>query len=456
MKSLNLLLSISFFLTSICCQGEKFDAYGGLKAQHFDIENNGFFRTTKQDGKWWLVTPENNAFLAFGLNHFHSNLWVKEYNKDCWEEEFGGAAWSPAWKVSFHEHAKELVTAIKANSMGYHNEERILLDREPLLPYIKQYIPVKFSMHMRAKAEDYPDVFDPKFRRHCDAVAQRQVAPYVNDKMIIGFAMADIPVITERWSKAVFKGRKTPTWAMVIRNLPASAPGKQVYVETMKNRYKSVKGFNKVYGTQFDSWPALKKAEDWRDFTDFSNETEIEDNNAFNKLCIAKYYETASAAFRAVNKNHLFLGDKLNANMDPRDLELMIDAVKDHVDVVLYQFYGQGQYQEAFQNRIAKVSGLPMINGDGGFGAFGDPRMPNPQYPQAKNQAQRGEWMYDYAKNAFKHPNFVGWHICGVIDSWTTAPHGTQKPGIINPVGDRHEEVFEALSEISEDLYTFR
>ena len=434
----------------------KLDSYGGWVEKSFDIENKGFFRTHFEDGQWWLVTPENNAFLSMGLNHFHANLWVKDYNKQNWEEEFGGPAWSPPWREGFYKHAKKIVSAIGANSMGYHNEEAILLNRPRFLPYIRQFIPVKFSLHMRARENEYIDVFADEFKAICDQAAAEQVAPYADDPMIIGFAMADIPVMTERWSKALQNWNKTPTWAMVLRNHPASSPGKQKYVETMQGRHRSIEKFNQVYATQFASWEALKEAEDWRAFTDFENETEIEDNNAFNRLCMHKYYETAKASFRSVNPNHLFLGDKLNANLDPKDLEIMVDVAKDYVDVILFQFYGKDNYQRGVQNHIARVSQLPMINGDGGFGAFGDPKMPNPQNPQAKDQAQRADWMYQYAETAFNNPNFVGWHVCGVIDSWATAPHGTQKAGIYNPLGVHHDPVFEALLQVSMDLYSFR
>ncbi|MBK1875231.1 hypothetical protein [Pelagicoccus mobilis] len=449
-----ILLSISPSTLLRSSSPPELDQYGGLKSKHFDIESNGFFRTHYQDGQWWLVTPDNNAFLSFGLNHFHSNLWVQDYNKTHWENKFGGTAWSPNWKESFHDHARQLVTDCGANTMGYHNEEAILLSRKPLLPYFKQYIPVKISMHMKKK--DYVDVFAPSFKEMCNAAAQEQVAPYVNDKMIIGFAMADIPVLTEGWAKAVQR-QKIPTWAMVLRNLPAKAPGKQAYMKVIKDRYSSINDFNQTYATEFPSWAALEKAENWRDFTDFSNETEIADNNSFNELCMRKYYETASTAFRAVNKNHLFLGDKLNANMRVMpELDLTIDVAKDYVDVILFQFYGDGAYQDRIQNRIAEVAQKPIINGDGGFGAFGDPKMPNPQTPKAKDQTQRAEWFYKYAKTSFAHPNFVGYHVCGVIDSWKTAPHGTQKPGIIDPLGERHDAVIDMFSKIADDLYSFR
>ncbi len=105
--------------------------------------------------------------------------------------------------------------------------------------------------------------------------------------MIIGFAMADIPVHTEGWAKPMQK-REIPTWAMALRKLPASSPGKQKYVEVMKSRYSIIKDFNNTYGTKFSSWNDLAKAKNWHELTDFENVKEIADSNAFNKLAMAK------------------------------------------------------------------------------------------------------------------------------------------------------------------------
>ncbi len=57
--------------------------YGGCLDKPFDDgEDLGFFRTLYDGGQWWLVTPDNHAFLSFGLNHFHSGLWAKDWNKE--------------------------------------------------------------------------------------------------------------------------------------------------------------------------------------------------------------------------------------------------------------------------------------------------------------------------------------------------------------------------------------
>ena len=62
------------------------DQYGGWTGKKF--EATGFFRVEK-DERWWLVTPEGNAFLSFGINHLHPHLWKQDYNREGLEKAIG-------------------------------------------------------------------------------------------------------------------------------------------------------------------------------------------------------------------------------------------------------------------------------------------------------------------------------------------------------------------------------
>lgn len=449
------LLSFIIFESNVILgqkQGFELDAYGGIVVKPLQVQSKGYFQVTKHDGQWWFATPKNHAFLAFGLNHFHAYLWAQTYNKDYWECELGGTAWSPAWKDGFYHHVFAISELLGANSLGYHNEEGFLLDRPKKMPYIRHFVPIKFSLHMNPSVDDYIDVFDPEFVRICEQAADIQVKPYIKDTMLIGFAMADIPGHTELWANAV----DLPTWAIAFRNLQGSTMGKQQYVATMKELYASVVEFNIVYETSFGSWEELQDTVNWRPLVDLHNGREITDNNVFNKKAMRRYYEVATSVFRKTDANHLFFGDKLNANLkDPKELELVIDVAKDYVDAICIQFYGKGDYQIKTQQRITQIAkDIPFFNGDGGFGAFGDPLMPSPQTPTAKNQAERALWFSAYAENAFANPNFIGWYICGVIDAWNVS--GTQKAGIMNPLGHFHQEVIDTVNSLSERIYRFR
>ncbi len=62
------------------------DRFGGWVGKKF--EATGFFRVEK-DERWWLVTPEGNAFLSFGINHLHPEFWRQDYNREAWKKRLG-------------------------------------------------------------------------------------------------------------------------------------------------------------------------------------------------------------------------------------------------------------------------------------------------------------------------------------------------------------------------------
>jgi hypothetical protein len=63
------------------------DRFGGWKGKTFAA--TGFFRTEHDEQRWWLVTPAGNAFISFGVNHYHAGWWAQDYNRDHWVKQFG-------------------------------------------------------------------------------------------------------------------------------------------------------------------------------------------------------------------------------------------------------------------------------------------------------------------------------------------------------------------------------
>jgi len=62
---------------------QELDQFGGWTGRRF--EATGFFRLEK-DERWWLVTPDGNAFLSFEINHLHAEFWRQEYNRATWQK----------------------------------------------------------------------------------------------------------------------------------------------------------------------------------------------------------------------------------------------------------------------------------------------------------------------------------------------------------------------------------
>ncbi|MHC4740389.1 MAG: hypothetical protein ACYS8Z_00600 [Planctomycetota bacterium] len=440
------------FATALsCAQAGDLDRFGGWKGKQF--EATGFFRTEHDGKRWWLVTPEGNAFISFGINHYHAGWWAQDYNREYWVGVFGAERpWDAAWKRGFREAAISDMGRLGLNTLGIHTDAPMLTDPpgRAAFPYVRRYEPIVLSHYRKPDPKAYVDIFDSAFETQCDAAAQKMAARYANDPMLLGYCMADCPVLTDGDAR-VLGGT---TWPRQLRNLGGGARGKQVYVETMRKRYADIDAFNKTYSSTFESWEGLLAAENWRAAAAPANKGEAADNQAFLLRCVDRYYAVAKRALRRVDANHLFLGDKINANSDT--LESIVTVTSRYTDVVNVQFYARWERQKALLDKVAPKLQVaqPFLNGDSTYSVPSE-MLPNPYGPHARDQAQRAEWVREFAENAIARPDFVGWHMCGIIDTLKTMPGKAQYQhmGLMTPKGKSYPEMEKVIQDISSRLY---
>jgi len=299
----------------------------------------------------------------------------------------------------------------------------------------------------------------PEFEALCDRCARELVEPLADDPFVLGFSMTDCPIFTDLDAQGrgmTVHGAprpELPTWPKLLRNLSSDAPGKQAYVCTMRRLHgDDVAAFNTTYSTDFASWDALAAAVDWRPETDYENEAELRDNEEFLKECVDTYYHKAKDALRRYDTNHMFFGDKINANSDT--LDTVLDITSQYTDLVFYQMYGRYEKQREILDRWTARVGKPFLNGDSSF-SFTSKMMPNPYGPHAKDQTERAEWTREFVELAFARSDFVGWHICGILDTWKTMVNKADKQhaGLMTPTGEFYPEMEQVVRELSARLY---
>jgi hypothetical protein len=436
----------------------KFDKFGGWTGKKF--EATGFFRTEK-DQRWWLVTPEGNAFLSFGINHLHADLWKQDYNRDAWKkrlklDDLNSADFGSALKAWFLDTCREY----RFNTAGVHTDLHILNSPQPSIPYMR---PIHFVdlPHWKPEIPDsnFRDVFSSEFAGHCDLMAKELAAPAKDDPFLLGYTMTDCPLFTEEDCRerpdviggAVRKSRIG--WPRRLRNLSANSAGKKAYVQTMHSLYHGqISGFNATYGSNFGSFDTLLTAEDWRLHTDLSNGNETRDNVEFLKKTVAQYYQTARDAIRRYDSNHLFVGDKINANTDT--LDTVLPVTSQFTDVVFYQMYAQYEVQKPGLDRWSMAVDKPLINGDSAYTMVTD-HMPRPYGPVADNLAQRAEWTEEFFREAFARPEFVGWHYCGLIDApnLILRKQDRQHSGLLDGFGEPYGVLKKVLEGCTDQMY---
>ncbi len=436
-----------------------YDRFGGWTGKKFSATN--FFRVEQDDDRWWLVTPDGNAFLSFGINHLHSDLWKQSYNEEAWKQQLGLSSLnSRGFQPALREWFGEICRQYGFNTVGVHTSLPVVNTPQPFMPYMRP-IPFVDIPHWKVEIpdENFVDVFSQEYALHCDRFAKEAAAPLRDDPFLLGYAMTDCPLFTEedcRERTDVIGGARRESrigWPRRLRNFGGDAPGKQAWVKTMRELYRdSISDFNATYETNFDSFSTLANARNWRPHTDLSNGYETRDNIEFLKRVVAQYYKTAKDAIRRYDPNHMFFGDKLNANTD--SIDTVLSVTSHFTDVVFYQMYGRYEVQQPGLDRWSNKVAMPFINGDSAFTMVTD-NMPRPYGPVADNLQQRIDWTREFFVSAFKRPDFVGWHYCGLIDAPNQIARkaARQHSGLMNGFGEPYAGLREIIKESADNMY---
>ncbi len=433
----------------------KLDQYGGLKDIPFTA--TGFFRIEKTADRYWLVTPDGNAFLTHGINHVVPK-WMKQfYNVDFWARKYGINDYSDkAFHTAFRQKVEEDIQAVGWNTLGCHSLTEPY--ERSFIPYVKTVRFVNIHHYQPHDARDFPDVFSEAFVQYTDSLARAIVLPLKDDRYLLGYFMTDCPILTE--TDAAAHGNNiygktrpaSPTWPNVIRNLPAASPGKQAYVQHVEAVYSNdISAFNTTYETRFANFKELLGQTDWRTTTDRQNEREQRDNHGFLLKILDRRYAVETAAIKKYDSHHLILGDKFNGNTDtPADI---LAVAARYSDVIFIQHYAFWDELEPYLNKVAKATQKPIIQGDASVHVPYE-SMPNPYGPHCANQQERIEKVRELYLNAFARPDFLGWHWCGWMDSWEVGGQvGKQHGGLQDPFGNFHP-VKDFLTDFSKNMYS--
>ena len=222
----------------------------------------GSFAPSTTGGAGGLVTPGGHAFISWGVNHYHAGWWAQDYNLDYWLQRFGAEKVDdPAWNTGFCEAALADLSRLGLNTLGIHTNATMLTHPpgQARFPFVAPFEPLVLSHYLKPQPDAYADIFAPEFEAQCERTAQRVAAPYRDDPMVLGYCMADCPPLTD--NEAEWNG--STTWPRRLRNFAGEAPGKQAYVDCMRERRGDMAGFNATYGTRFAAWPDLLSATDW-------------------------------------------------------------------------------------------------------------------------------------------------------------------------------------------------
>jgi len=390
-------------------------SWGGWIEKRLD-EGTGFFRTHKDEDRWWLIDPSGYYFWSAGMdcvrvdttaNYFlleDALSWIPEKEGDYagifsdrngqahinylaanFIRTFGVEVWRDKWaKVALDE-----LKRLRCNTVGNWSEWEFA--SQAVFPYVRpmSFRPVRVTQIYR----DFPDVYNEEFEKDAEEYAQ-VLAETKDDPALIGYFMMN-----------------EPTWAF-SSELPAV--GMLFNTETCETR-KALKKFleekykeDAAFSNAWEMDISLAQVENGKWIQRFS-ESALADLESFSQVMVDKYFSTLSKACRKVDPNHLNLGIRY-AGVPPKW------AVK---GMLSFDVFSMNCYMDKVpfdQTReIHDLLNMPVIIGEWHFGAL-DVGLPSSGIGHVHTQADRGKAYRVYIEDAAANPYCVGTHWFTLYD----------------------------------------
>ena len=356
------------------------DEYGGWKGTHVG-NPDGFFRVRKIGGRWWMVDPAGNLFLAKSVGSFTPGSSKRQ--QKALQEKFGTRARWAADEMAF-------LKSCGFNSLGAWAADEAVDGSCPTqrMPYVALISPMNaYNWSLKKAGREkalfarvkrggssfgFPFVFDEDFvqeaERRLSAAAQR-----ANDRWLIGYFIDnEMQFRQEMLDDCLSK------WPKGHVNHDAA----QRWLDAHKGR----------------SGCGVK---------DIVNEDRLE----FVAYCLDVYLRTVTGILRRHDKNHLFLGCRFHLwNSEMRNSACFKVAGK-YMDVVSINHYGRWQPDLDAMRNWEHWSGKPFMitefyvkGEDSGLGNTSGAGWIVP------TQEDRGLFYQNFVNGLVSSGACIGWH----------------------------------------------
>ncbi len=350
-------------LISSPAQAAELDTYGGFT----DIkgEKTGFFHTEKIENRWWLVTPEGNAFWGIGMAHP-----VTDFMRGAITFSYGGD--QEAWLRGSIQRMRDL--GYNCVWSGPYCPERMregFVDRElaekvfaeSAIPYAFPIPLIKHNVELKP-GEKQPDVFSDEYIRYVNDLISKYVPKLKDNPWIMGYYYGFGSFDREMgWINSTIER--------------IDSPGRGRLLAVLEKRYKGkIESFNDVYRTKHRSFDELKKSgslvyPEWMRMLKMGyakmpkqagSQAMFDDAQALLGEIIEQVYRLGHDAIRKHDRNHMIFGayvKQATLNMD------MWQRVDPYIDVIAPQHVSEifpiGKVLSALE-KPALISDQPFGN----------------------------------------------------------------------------------------------
>ncbi len=457
---------------------QSWSKYGGWTKKQF--EKKGYFYTHHDGKRWWLVDPDGYAFFSngvcygsrmgdFGFVDGMRNMYrwlpskeeesykiawttadqIAEYVKRNGKEEgkgkylfnfaranmiraFGDGWWGAWNKINVARLKKWGFNTISVCVNNYMDEN--------VLEYLeKARIPFTWTLKEFPKTDkmifrDFPDVYDPEYKRRSEIFAE-QLKPFVGNPYLIGYFINNEP----EW---LVQHDVNPAERLLANQNKLYS--KMELVSFLKEKYKeSIQALNKSWNTDFHSFEDLYTPMEAAD--QFSPEAE-KDLYEFRDILIKKYADVPNRALKDVDPVHMSLGMRY-ASITEDDF-----SGANTYDLFSFNCYRQSP-GEKFDIALKHVD-KPIIVGEWHIGGSDKGLYAN-GLVCSTTQEERGKCCAYYMQTAMSYTNCIGIHYFEFNDQPLLGRFDGEnmQHGLIDVCNKPHYACVEKMQETSLKMY---
>ena len=405
-----------------------YNQYGGwdnYPSELGSFEATGFFHTTKQNGRHWLVDPLGKPFISKGMNHVDVDP-GSDYEKFALQKHGSIEKWS--------EYAISLLRDKGYNTITSWSNQAVL-DKD--MPYaILLDFGVTYTQTDPNALPFYSDYFSEDFVEHTERIALQKVEPYKDSDFLLGYFTDNEIIWGVDW-------RNNYTLTQIYMSYNNQSEGKAVLIDMLESKTGTIGNFNAAFKTSISSFDDLWNLS-W-DSLDIKSDRAKELDEEFGGLVAERYAQVSNAAIRKYDNNHLNLGCRFALYPN----EKIFLSIANYADVVSYAGYFENYYytygsKEALEVLYEKID-KPMLINEYGVRAL-DSNMPNFLYsgPVMLNQKQRAVEASIFIERFMYQPYAVGYHWYKFADNEKFGLLNGENYGII----DREENEYEIFNDL--------
>ncbi|NOX54265.1 MAG: hypothetical protein GXP27_07440, partial [Planctomycetes bacterium] len=410
----------------------------------------GFFRTEQIDGRWWVIDPKGRAFYIIGTDHVrYQGHWCQKlgyapYGRNVQKKYGSEEKWAEATARRLAEWGFNTLTAGHSPSLRHRRFAHI-----EFLTFGSSFAAID-NLCPKTTWTGFPNVFSPKWPRHCDKLARNRCQPTKNDPWLIGYFLDN---------ELEWFGKNHRPWGLFDEawKKPAEHTAKQAWVAFLKAELESVAEFERHWGVRVADWSVL--AEHTKPAPPRTERAQAIARD-WIRLVAERYFRACREAIRRHDPNHLILGCRFAGSAPD-----IWDIAGRHCDIVSFNSYPRidvdAGVPSAFIEQLRqwhRQAGKPLMITEWSFPAL-DSGLPckHGAGMRVDTQQQRARCFTHFQTVMFSLPFMVGsdffmWVDEPALGISETFPEDTNY-GLVNERDEPYPELTEAARRLNPRVY---